>query len=393
MEVESPTGHEIRYPSSTTPNDFYCNEVEMKQNGRLLQPRVGYPPGGRGGPACGWLGVEDIATSKLPIHLQYPVTEVGTYMVRFTRREYRERSRGLQPEIAEQSDWIPLQMRSAPPGLAEKWLASELAMLNSTAGRLVGEVLPSLLASRDPQAIQAMIDTSYDGNPVVAQYAASSLQLFDAEEVQKQLVPILRKRGPNDALGWLFSSDGDLALPIAAGVVTASLRNLRSPEPAEVEAAVHVLTILRGPHFRLPRETVTQIDQALEEELDFVISQRNEKAAWWIANFLGATRPPAARELLWKLIRAGLSTEQSLICITWLHDPSDLPRLAEAVKQYNPDDPHGSTQASVVMDMQTQYGVATRPYLRDILESSKQTLGMWRKNLSAARCHRRGVAA
>ena len=75
----------------------------------------------------------------------------------------------------------------------------------------------------------------------------------------------------------------------------------------------------------------------------------------------------------WRLINAGLSTEQSLICITWFHDPSDLPRLAETVKQYNPADPHGSTQAGVVMDMQTQYGVATRPYLREILSSSKQT--------------------
>lgn len=65
MEVQSPTGREIRYPSSTTPNDFYCNEVEIKQNGHLLQPRIGYPSGGRGGPACGWLAVEDIATSRL----------------------------------------------------------------------------------------------------------------------------------------------------------------------------------------------------------------------------------------------------------------------------------------------------------------------------------------
>jgi hypothetical protein len=86
---------------------------------------------------------------------------------------------------------------------------------------------------------------------------------------------------------------------------------LRSPEPDEVEGAVHVLSILRDPHFHLPPETVVQIDDALEGEVDFIIYQRNEKAAWWIANLLGAKQPPAGQALLWKLIEAGLSTEQS----------------------------------------------------------------------------------
>jgi hypothetical protein len=68
-----------------------------------------------------------------------------------------------------------------------------------------------------------------------------------------------------------------------------------------------------------------------------------------------------------------MAKEQSLICITWFHDTSDLPRLTAIVNQYNSSDPNGSTQFSVVMDMQTQYGTVTRPYLRDILASSKQT--------------------
>lgn len=77
MQVESPTNYTIRYPASTTPNDFYCNEVEVQQNGRLLSPLKGVPPGGRGGPACGFLGVADIAQSKRPIHLQYPLTIIA----------------------------------------------------------------------------------------------------------------------------------------------------------------------------------------------------------------------------------------------------------------------------------------------------------------------------
>jgi hypothetical protein len=69
MHVISPTGYKIHYPSSTAPNDFYCNEIEVKQDGRPLRPLIGLPAAGRGGAACGWPGIADIAESKLPIHL------------------------------------------------------------------------------------------------------------------------------------------------------------------------------------------------------------------------------------------------------------------------------------------------------------------------------------
>jgi hypothetical protein len=370
MKVESPSGYRIHYPSSTTPNDFYCNQVEVKRDGHLLQPRIGFPAGGRTGAACGWLGVAETADSKLPIHLQYPLAEPGTYMVRFTRHEYRP-ARGMQ--IAEQSDWVPLHVQAAPSGVSETWLMNELSMVRSNSpGRLLGEVLPSLLASRDLRVLRIMIDTTYDGNPVVGEYAANSLRLFNPERARAQLLPILRRRGPNDALGWLFSSDADLIVPIAAEVVTASLAYLRSREPSTVEGAVHMLSTLRDPHFRLPSDTVARIGEALEDDVDFIVSQRNEKAAWWIANFLGQTRPPAGRELLWKLAGAGLSAEQSLSCITWFHDPADLPRLAHIAEQYDRSDPHGYKHSSFIGELGTEYGTVARPYLRDILASSKQ---------------------
>lgn len=369
MQVISPTGYKIHYPSSTTPNDFYCNEVEVKQDGRLLRPLIGLPAEGRGGAPCGWLGIADIAESKLPIHLQYLLTEPGTYMVRFTRREYRPAK--AYREIAEQSDWAPLHLQVAPSGMIEHWLTSQLSDLPGIPGRLLGDALPSLLASRDRRVLQLMIETSYQADSAVAAYAAKSLELFDPEQVRAQLLSVLRERGPNDALGYLFSSRGNIALPIAAQIVATSVRHLRSPVPIEVEAAVHVLSIMRDPYFHLPAETVAQIASALQSEVDFVVAQKNDKAAWWIANFLGQTRPPVGRVLLWKLMDAGLATEQTLSCITWFHDPSDLPRIADIAKQYNPSDPYGYAHSGVVMQMQTQYGTVALPYLRDILASSK----------------------
>jgi hypothetical protein len=257
--------------------------------------------------------------------------------------------------------------------MVEHWLAGALTGLPEVPGRLLGDALPSLLASRDPRVLRLMVDTSYNPDPLVAAYAANSLELFDAAQVRPVLLSVLNKRGPNDALGYLFGSRGNIIVPIVAQIVTASLPYLHSSNPTEVEGAVHVLSILRDPYYGLPPETLAQIAGALQAEIDLIVSQNNEKAAWWVANFLGATRPPNGRALLWKLIDAGLTTEQSLICVTWFHDPSDLPRITVIVKQDSPADPHGSSHSGVVEHMQTGYGTAARPYLRDLLATSQQT--------------------
>jgi hypothetical protein len=377
MQVESPTHNTIHYPSSTTPNDFNCNEVDVKQNERLLSPLKGFPPGGRGGPACGWLGVADIAQSKLPIHLQYPLTQPGTYLVRFTRREHRGAGK---LEIAEQSDWVALHLRTAPPGMIESWLKHQLSTLPVAAGPLLGDALPSLLASRDNRVLRLMIDTTYQNCPAhvwgcpesaLAGYAAESLKLFESAQVRTQLLLAISQRGPSNALAYIFNPRDHAA--IASQILAATLPRLHSSDPAQVEAAVHTLYLLRDPSYGLPSDTVAQIEHALETEVDFVIGQKNENAAQWLAQFLPGVGPVAGRPLLWKLVEAHLATEQSLICLTWLRDPSDLPRLAAIVEQKDASDPSGyDSHASVVGDMQTNYGGLARPYLRDILASSKQ---------------------
>jgi len=377
MQVESPTNYTIHYPASTTPNDFYCNEVDVKQNGRLLSPLKGVPPGGRGGPACGFLGVADIAQSKLPIHLQYPLTQPGTYLVRFTRHEYRGAGK---LEIAEQSDWVVLHLRTAPPSMIESWLSHQLSTLPVAAGPLLGEALPSLLASRDNRVLRLMIDTTYQSCParvwgcpesVLAGYAAESLKLFESAQVRTQLLLAISQRGPSNALAYTFNPRDHAA--IASQIVVATLPRLHSSAPAQVEAAVHTLYLLRDPSYGLPSDTVAQIEHALETEVDFVVGQKNENAAQWLAQFLASVGSVAGRPLLWKLAEARLATEQSLICLTWLKDPSDLPRLTAIVEQKDASDPTGyDSHASVVGHMQTNYGSLAQPYLRGILASSKQ---------------------
>jgi hypothetical protein len=369
MQIQSPTNYPVHYPSSTTPNDFYCNKVEVKRNGVTVPPVIGFPAAGRAGAACGWLGVAGTAEAKLPLHLQYPLSEPGTYMVRFTRSQL---NRDLKMEIGEQSDWVPMHVLRPPPEMVESWLGSALAKLPDSPGALLGDALPSLLASRAPRVLQVMIETSYNSNDALARYAADSLRLFDPEQVRPVLVSALRQRGSNEALGYLFASDGALSKPIVPEITRASLSRLHSANPVEVASAIQALNMLRQPYFGLSPGDLTQISQAVQAEIDAVIAQRNEKAASLLAQFLASTPPPVGRPMLWRLIDAGLATEQSMICVTWYQDKSDLPRLTAILKQKKASDPTGREHNSVTTDLQ-RYGLAARPYLRELLVSSNQT--------------------
>lgn len=369
MVIQSSNGFKIRYPYSTTPNDFYCSEVQVQRDGRALQPRIGLPPAGRGGPACGSLAA-GTSESRLPIHLQYTLVEPGTYGVRFTRHEYRNG----KIVIAEQSQWTPLHVDLAPDGKVEQWLENALGGLPNSPAELLGDALPSLLASRDPRVLNLMLNKTYDPDSAVAGYAANSLVLFDRELVRARVLSVLQQRGPNEALGYLFTTS-DIAKPIAADIVNASLPFLRSTDPAKVIGALHVLSMLRDPAFNLPSDVVEHISRELELDVDFVIAQKNEQAAWWLANFFGTARRPSDRPLLWKLVDAGLAKEQSLGCITWFQNPADLPRITKVVEQASEDvsDPHGHKIFGPVRQLRTEYGAAAQPYLREMLATSTQT--------------------
>lgn len=376
MQIESPVHYPVRYPSSTSPQDFYCNKVELKRDGVVVPLVIALPAAGRAGPACGSLGVE-AASGQLPIHLQYPSLRPSTYMVRFTRHQY---GRGLHTEIGEQSDWVPMHVRRPPPEMVEHWLTEALSHVPTTPGALLGDTLPSLLASPDPRVLQLMVDTTYNTNEMVSQYAANALALFDPEHVRSALISVLRQRGPNAALGYFFASHGDVVKGIVPDILADSLPRLHSADPVEVAGAIQTLGVLRQPYFGLSPTDLAKISAALSPAVDVVIAQSNEKGAQSLADIVGAMQVPGGRTLLWKLIEANLAVEQSMICVAWYKDPADLPRLAAILSQYDSADPHGYKHSGVVGDLERQFGNAARPYLRELLATSKQT---WVKTAAA----------
>jgi len=99
MHIVSPTGYKSHYPSSAIPNDFYCNQVEVKQAGLLL-PATDWFPGRREGWSglrmlgdCGYRAIE--ATDTSPVrsdsarHIHGSVHSAG-----IPPREARDTDRG-----------------------------------------------------------------------------------------------------------------------------------------------------------------------------------------------------------------------------------------------------------------------------------------------------------
>ncbi len=229
-----------------------------------------------------------------------------------------------------------------------------------------------LLASRRRRVLQVTSQATYNHDQVVSMYASNALRLFDPSMVRNEMVTSIRKRGPNEAIGYAFSSYASVLAPIAEEVAHLSVEYLRSGTPEQVSAAVHLLCVLREKPYGLRTATLNKVNNYLGASLDRIVEQKNEAAALWLAQFLSRSKSPSSGYSLWGLVDAHLATEESLICITWLRNPSDLPKLVAIVETNDPSDPYGYQHEAVVGNLFTGYGDIVRPYLREILDKSKQ---------------------
>ncbi len=366
--VNSDKPHKIHYPASTTPTDFGCNQVEVQHNGTKLTPVKLPLLHGHAGAMCGWVSAPESPESRLPLHLQYPSMEPGLYLVRYTRSEYING----RSEITEHSEWTPLEVQRSASVDVGRWLASQLNSSPTSPGLIVGDFLPSLLASRTRATLDAVLEKTYTSDQIVGSYAGDSLALFDPELVRQETLFIIKSEGPNDYLAYSLSSSGQIFKPISEQLAAVALANLNSDSPQRALGAIHTLVLLSDPSFGLMPKTLHTVSRLLDSSVHHIVGQRNEQAAWWLSNYFGEKRTAGTHQSLWEMVDANLAVEQSLICITWFKDASDLPKLTKATAIYDPDDPHGSGRMSVV-DGIGSYGQIALPYLRRLLQNSQQT--------------------
>jgi hypothetical protein len=216
------------------------------------------------------------------------------------------------------------------------------------------------------------LEETYNSDQIVGMYAGNSLPLFDPELVRQETLSVLKGEGPNDFLAYALSSSREILKTISEQLAAVALANLNSDNPQRVLGAIHSLVLLSAPSFGLGPETMHNVSRSLDSSVDHVVGQRNEKAAWWLANYFGQKRTAQTHQSLWKMADANLAVEQSLICITWFKDASDLLKLTTVTETYDPDDPHGYRRASVAEAIGS-YGQIALPYLHRLLQNSRQT--------------------
>uniref|UniRef100_Q01Q32 Uncharacterized protein n=1 Tax=Solibacter usitatus (strain Ellin6076) TaxID=234267 RepID=Q01Q32_SOLUE len=345
----------VQYPVSARPNDFGCNDIEVRRNGVLLPSIDLRPPAGgiaMGGPLCGNIGIEGgpLHTGRLPLHLLYHFTEPGVYEVRYTRR-------GMDPrdpsKFQLQSEWSPIHVLPRAPGPRAAQAAP------AAAPELLSDYLPSLLSFADATALDAVVACLYHPNYSVRTYASAALAYWPQAEADARVDRELPARGPSDMTveGTLQRHPEMLALV---------LPYLKSNDPTLLRG---VLTGVSRWIYAHPADV--QAETALIAAAEHVIASSDEQTVVNYAAALGTVRDPRAGALLWNLVQRNVAREQALIAISWRKDPRDLPRLAALLESPAAGDPLSYKLASLPYALRNSFGDAALPYLESALKNSE----------------------
>jgi hypothetical protein len=183
---------DVDYPVSVQPDDFGCNEIEVRREGTLL-PRIAVRPTGGvriNGLVCGHIGVPGRPAqheNRLPLHLQYRFDRPGAYEVRYTRTSGRP---GAPPVY--QTAWTSIEIQPAQPFAAPPPPRDP--------AETIGDYLPSLLGLPDDARLPLVAEFLYDANDAVRRYAWSGLADWPADQIDRLLTDLLHKRGPSDVM-------------------------------------------------------------------------------------------------------------------------------------------------------------------------------------------------
>jgi hypothetical protein len=182
IDVDQPATSGISYPYGVFPMDFGGNELEVFYKGEPLAKREPFAPIGTLIGPGGTVAPQDSPRERLPLHLIYRFDEPGVYSVRYTAR----------PDKGIQSDWTDIVVEPYSAAQHAVWLEAEAAKARTaSAGELVGDIIPSLLAWPDDAALSVLLTLVDNPDGLVRQYARMSLVLFH-ENVQRRVIPLYR---------------------------------------------------------------------------------------------------------------------------------------------------------------------------------------------------------
>jgi len=355
----------VRYPYDSDPHYFGSNQLEVKRDGQPLKPIAGEWQGGLVGMVVGSAAPPGSPQGRLPLHLGFAIDRPGRYSVRWTVEG------GMSKETLAQSDWLDFDVRAASPRNRDAWLRSLLASPPTDAGAFVGDFLPSLLAAADdPRVVRALLDATHSSTTIVSSYAPGGLRTVPAEVAVPLTLEHLRRRGPSSGLAYFLAWRASLFRDHGAEILGIAAHSLQSPDDGVVVGALQ--TIGFAGHFDLSRTAPAVRDaNAVVAAAAPALMTRGPRVVNTLASTLGGLKDTAARAPLWQLVeRLPEAREQALAALTWIHDPQDLPRMANLLIQPGDSDPRGSRLSTLVYHLVTQYGDAATPFIERALAES-----------------------
>ena len=335
IDVDLPDPHwrSLRYPVTIWPTDFGGHQFEVRRNGvRVPQLKPAHLQKGSCGPSsygmiggCGLLGLphEPKNRSRLPLHLIYEFDRPGLYDVRYAGHD-------IDGQVLVRSSWYRFEVQDFPPSKHAEWLAVMRQTAPSDPVELLSDYLPSLLAAPDSKVLSMLEEYLYNSNGLVRQYTLYALGAFDDDLLAKEIPDLVDKRGPTNELAYLLSWRRNLFQAQGPVLVRAALKYLDSQTPLLSGGALQTLYFIKA-HFdwKLNPEMPARMDDEVAKRAGRLLATRNRDILQPLALYLGIWKADRSRDLLWRMVEEGTTREQALICLTWIADPRDLPKLAK----------------------------------------------------------------
>jgi hypothetical protein len=358
IDVDMPYGWgSVVYPVSSFPNDFGCNQLEVRQNGVAL-PRIAFSElTGHAGPGNGCGNDISIAghpvphQGRLPLHLQYHFEKPGVYEVRYTRVRTI-----FNPEVRFRSEWTRIEVLAAQPVRPRAQSQDPAEILRDT--------LPNLLGLPDSVSLSTILQYVYHPNESIRWYAAMGLGYWPVKEVEGRIAELIRTKGPSDVLV-------NLGISLPPDLIDPMLPYLKADDRVLLRGAIlGVARLLVRPAGPLPAGAEARAETALVGAREHIVRTGIEQTVSDFAQALGVLHGEASRKVLWDLEELGIAREQSLIAITWRKDLRDLPRLGDLLTTPAAGDPMSRGLASLPYALRNGYGEAALPYLEVALKTS-----------------------
>ncbi|HOS42661.1 MAG TPA: DUF881 domain-containing protein, partial [Armatimonadota bacterium] len=188
----------LRYPFAYEPWFTWGYDCEVTRDGQPLPRRT--PNTITHGMIINGLGWGSAApstspTGRLPLHLFYRFDRPGTYRIRFVLHDEHwigpgiisKRADGtvVESKVLLVSEWQDLVVKPYTAAQRQAWQQQQVANPPTDTGLLVGDYLPSLLASPDSVVLPAIKKAAAHRDPLVQGFAKKCLLYFANAEVSQ----------------------------------------------------------------------------------------------------------------------------------------------------------------------------------------------------------------